>query len=411
MRRKHFCATAPKQACCASYADASASGPLRDMTHPSDTQHTARAALDAARVVFSPEAMGTSTAPDLWQAAQVVLQRVLGRPELTGQALVAEARRLGVLTLSDAHALVALSSWADRSSGPAVNEAERIVLREAWMALEHAVPDTAPAFGATPNSASHSAPHSAPHSTPHAAPYSAAYSPPRPAPGHTTAGPTVAGTTAGSTPRPTFTPEPVLRDADDAAGERRLAAWRRVPMAAWATLVLLLVASGAFGVWYWQGRADRAFADAVAAFRSGNPTLARTAMADMARDFPGDARPLVYLGRMSREDGDLPRARRLLTAAVELAPNSAIASRELASLMLAEGQPEIARRFYVRALQADPNDKVAQGFLACALHRLQRFDEARRWYERAGPGEWQGCLATPPLPGMVPGAVPVPPAS
>jgi hypothetical protein len=71
--------------------------------------------------------------------------------------------------------------------------------------------------------------------------------------------------------------------------------------------------------------------------------------------------------------------------------------------MLTEGQPEIARRFYVRALQIDPADRVAQGFLACALHRLQRFDEARRWYERAGPGEWQGCLATPPLPpGMLP---------
>ncbi|MBL0939218.1 MAG: tetratricopeptide repeat protein [Gemmatimonadaceae bacterium] len=353
------------------------------MTSPGDTLHTARAALDAARVVFSPEAMTASTAPSLWQAAQVVLQRVLGRHELSGHALVGEARRLGVLTLSDAHALVGLASWADRSNTPAVNEAERILLREAWMALEHAVPDSAPAIDTSRPASSASA--SA----------SSAYAPPP------------------ASARPTFSPEPVLRDSAPGSSDTasQVSALRRVPMAAWATLALLIVASGVFGTWYWRGRADRAFAAAVSAYRGGNVTLARTAMADMARDFPTDARPLVYLGRLSREDGDLPRARRLLTAAVELAPNSSIASRELASLMLAEGQPEIARRFYVRALQSAPEDRVAQGFLACALHRLQRFDEARRWYERAGPGEWQGCLAAPPFPGVPPGAIPVPPAS
>ena len=111
---------------------------------------------------------------------------------------------------------------------------------------------------------------------------------------------------------------------------------------------------------------------------------------------------------MSREDGDLPRARRLLTASVRLAPNSALASRELASVMLADGQPEIARRFYVRALQLDPADRVAQGFLGCALFRLNRFDEARRWTDRAGPGDWSRCVAPTPLamPNMLPAPMP-----
>jgi hypothetical protein len=335
-----------------------------------DSSLTARAALDAARRVFSPDAMATSTAPVLWGAAQVVLQRVVGRPELTGQALVGEARRLGVLTISDAHALVGLSSWADRSDAPATTESERILLREAWMALEHAAPDSAPDFAPPPQATSHTA-------------YTAsrAASPPPPPP---------------PASMPPLMAEPSSRDA----GSTRRPAMR--PLAWLAVAVVVLAAAGAGG-WWWQGRADRAFVAASAAYRNGNTVLARTAMADMARQFPDDARPLVYLGRLSRDDGDLPRARRFLTTAVELAPNSAIASRELASLMLTEGQPEIARRFYVRALQIDPADRVAQGFLACALHRLQRFDEARRWYERAGPGEWQGCLATPPLPpGMMP---------
>ncbi|MBL0890016.1 MAG: hypothetical protein IBJ19_05335 [Gemmatimonadaceae bacterium] len=354
-----------------------------------DASLTARAALDAARRVFSPDAMATSTAPVLWDAAQVVLQRVVGRPELTGQALVGEARRLGVLTISDAHALVGLSSWADRSDAPATTESERILLREAWMALEHAVPDSAPSFApppyAPPSGSSATAsfgasPAASSGGASTAPPHSSHYSPPPPPPSSM---PPLMGAAAST----------------DSGDRRRLG----LPPLAWLAVAVLVLAAAIGGGWWWQGRADRAFAEASAAYRSGNTVLARGAMADMARRFPNDARPLVYLGRLSRDDGDLPRARRFLTTAVELAPNSAIASRELASLMLTEGQPEIARRFYVRALQIDPADRVAQGFLACALHRLQRFDEARRWYERAGPGEWQGCLATPPLPpGMLP---------
>jgi tetratricopeptide (TPR) repeat protein len=330
------------------------------------TLQSARAALDAARGVF---ASGQPTpAPALWQAAQQVLQLVLGRPELTGHALVGEARRLGVLTLSDAHALVGLSSWADRSGAPAADEAERLLVRESWMALEHAVPDVPPQVAPPPPP------------PPRRPAQEAPFAPPR------------AQAQADALPN------------DTAVAPRR----RRGPLL--AALAALVVAGSAGGLWWYTGRADRLYRDGVEAFQRGAREVARTTFVQMAQQHPDDARPLVYLGRLSREDGDLARSRRFLTSAVRLAPGSAIAARELAGVMLAEGQPEIARRFYVRAIELDPTDRMAQGFLGCALARLQRVDEARRWIDRAGPGDWQRCL--PPMPLLPPGALPpaVPPA-
>ena len=103
------------------------------------TTSAPRAALNAARFVLSPQS--TSPAPAVWAGAQRVLQAVTARPELSGQALIGEARRLGALTLTEAHALVALVTWADGSDGPAESESERTLLREAWIALEHAADD------------------------------------------------------------------------------------------------------------------------------------------------------------------------------------------------------------------------------------------------------------------------------
>jgi Flp pilus assembly protein TadD len=79
-----------------------------------------------------------------------------------------------------------------------------------------------------------------------------------------------------------------------------------------------------------------------------------------------------------------------------------VAQRELASVLLADGNPELARRFYVRAIELDPRDRLAQGFLGCALLRLGRVDEARRWLDRAGPGEWSACAAPPVTRGVAP---------
>ncbi len=326
---------------------------------------TPRAALEAARLVFSrPDG---APAPALWSAAQQVLQLVLGRPELTGQALVGEARRAGLISLSDVHALVGLRDWADRSAGAATNEAERILVREAWMALDHAVPEPPAAPPAPP--------------------------PPAPRP----------------TAMPSFAP-PAVEAGAPVATER--ASHRTRLYAGLGALVLLvaLIAGGAW--WYLDGRAGRLVDAGIDAYARSARESARVAFVEAAQADPNDVRPLIYLGRLSREEGDLARARRFLTNAVRVAPASSIAARELAAVMLADGQPEIARRFYVRAIELDPTDRSAQGFLGCALVRLQRLDEARRWTERAGPGDWQRCVPRAPMSGLPtapPGDRPVPP--
>jgi tetratricopeptide (TPR) repeat protein len=162
--------------------------------------------------------------------------------------------------------------------------------------------------------------------------------------------------------------------------------------------VLVLALAGAASWWFLRGRNEQLYADGVAAYTRGAREVARAAFVELAQRTPDDARPLVYLGRMSREDADNARAKRFLTTAVRVAPTSAVAQRELGSVMLADGQPELARRFYVHALELDPTDRTAQGFLGCALARLQRMDEAQRWLARAGAGEWQRCVAPPPMP-------------
>jgi tetratricopeptide (TPR) repeat protein len=152
------------------------------------------------------------------------------------------------------------------------------------------------------------------------------------------------------------------------------------------------------------GRRDP-LAEGIAAYEQGQRMVARLSFERAATQAPSDARPLIYLGRLAREDGDLRQARRLLEQAVQRDAEAPLAHRELASALLADGQPELARRFYVRALALDPDDRVAQGFLGCALAQLGRGDEAQRWTERAGPGDWSACtrdassaIATPPTP-------------
>ncbi|MEO7520463.1 MAG: hypothetical protein ABIW79_01475, partial [Gemmatimonas sp.] len=83
-----------------------------------------------------------------WRAAEMTLRAVTGRSDLSGQALVGEARRIERLTLGDAHVLVALHGWMERQRDPAFvgahdaaapSDGERGVAREAMLALEHAV--------------------------------------------------------------------------------------------------------------------------------------------------------------------------------------------------------------------------------------------------------------------------------
>ena len=302
--------------------------------------HDARAALNAARFVFSPESHAPM--PEVWAHAQQVLRAVTMRPELSGQALIAEARRTGALALSDAHLLVALTTLADASDQPAHEASDDALLPDAWAALERAV-----------SWASASAP---PPSEPLCA-----------------APPVIA---------PPMTAPPVMSSPP---------ASRRWPVARVVGVVLAMLAVGA-AVWGERTtRADRSYRAGVDAYRRGAREVARTAFANAAQQRPGDVRAMVYLGRMLREDGEMARARTLLTTAVRRDPTNALATRELASAMLADGQPDLARRFYVRALQLNPTDRMAQGFLSCALFRLHRVDEARKWAARAGEGEWSRC--------------------
>ncbi len=336
----------------------------------------ARAALNAARFVLSPES--TSPAPAVWAGAQQVLRAVTARPELSGQALIGEARRMGALTLTDAHALVALVTWADASDRPAESESERTLLREASLALDHAVSMNRAAVSDAPLRPTVND---------------------MPAIGY-------APSTDPKAPWSSASPSSAASDSDGIEA-RTAPRW----LSARGIVIALLVVGAltAIGWWVLSQRSDRAYQDGVAAYGRGAREVARTAFAQAAQKNPNDAGPLVFLGRMSREEGDLPRARRFLTTAVRIAPNSALANRELASVMLADGQPEIARRFYVRALQLDPADRVAQGFLGCALFRLNRFDEARRWTDRAGPGDWSRCIAPMPAPMPAPGYPTLPP--
>lgn len=321
----------------------------------------ARAALDAARRVLAVENGGT--APECWTAAANVLQALLDRPELTGHALVSEARNSGYLKLADAHALVTLISWSDQSSDPPRNESERSLVKLALLALEHAVPEaTQKASGggaaAAANGSSYGSPWDGPPPVPLMAPQRSSH--------------THSDVMSVAAESPTVKP------------------WRKRWVWPGVALLLLALGSSALG-WWVRVRPERQIQAGIAAYERGAREVARSTFTRFAAAHKDDARPLIYLGRMSREDGDLAPARSYLTDAVRLDPGSALAARELASVMLADKQPDLARRFYTRALELAPEDRLAQGFLGCALAQLGRMDEAQRWINRAGPGEWEAC--------------------
>ncbi len=344
----------------------------------------ARAALDAARVVFGPvtdgRAQGSASAraEAMWRAAAGVLHAASGRPDLDGQLLIGEARRQDRLALDAAYPLVALHAWAERvhdapadaqfarDAQPAPGTQERQIAADAIRVLEQMV--------------------TASEQTVVRAPPAPPVMPP---------------------PRASYAPPAVGMREEIAAPSSHRRVFRSAGFIL-SAVVLLLV--GAAGAWYaFRARAvSEDFEAGLAAYQRGTPEVARIAFAKAARATPDDERPLIFLGRLAREEGNLPSARRFLDAAIRLAPASAVANRELAAVLLADGNPELARRFYVRAVQLDPNDRLAQGFLACALHRLGRADEAKRWLDRAGTGDWSACLTAPAPTSASPSASPAP---
>lgn len=366
----------------------------------------ARAALDAARVVFGPllkESESGAGVPAVEaralaasRAAESVLHAVTGRTDLSGQPLIGEARRLGRLSLEDAYPLIALQAWTERTrddATPLTGERlmqEHAVAADALRSLEHAVRalENAPSAQSGQSSFAPRADASTPFSAPPVSP-----SPPR--------------ERAANAP-PSFDQLRDVRMLEEIAAPPRRGAFFR--STGFIIGVFALLVLGGAGGWYAYSQRNGAndFQDGVAAYQRGANEVARIAFAKAARNAPNDERPLVFLGRLSREEGNLASARRFLDAAIRVAPQSAMANRELAAVLLADGNPELARRFYVRALQIDPNDRLAQGFLGCALHRLGRAEEAARWTDRAGPGDWTPCLSAPapPINATTPSATP-----
>ena len=174
-------------------------------------------------------------------------------------------------------------------------------------------------------------------------------------------------------------------------------------------ILALLVAGGA--VYYFTARpgAQSELARGIQAFDAGRKEQARAYLERVVRADSSLALPHIYLGRIAREEGDLPTAGRELRTAVQLEPQNAVAHRELGALFLSRGQQfanqqradlaradyDAARRSYVRALQIDPKDRAAQGYLGCALVRLGRTQEGVTWLNRAGQGSWSVCAPPP----------------
>lgn len=379
------------------------------MTDPGPV--AAQASLDAARSVLSrmmsaAAAAGERTPPitmarraaDAWSAVEHVLHNVTGRPELGGQPLLAEARRQERLSLDDAHAIMALSDWTERTRAPgsaaqmltlAPTEAERDVAANVLHVLERAVSAYAgnapfaafvpPPFTPVPESPNRFAP-------PPAASVTAATFPASPPP-ITTGAPDAASRNV------------VSRAADTDAGAHAPPALAdaRTPRSSGLVVgaIVAVLAVACVAGWYaLRGTSSASATDqGVAAYTRGSIETARLALTDAVKSHPNDARALTYLGRITREQGDAATARTYLERAIRIEPDNALALRELGSALLADHQPELARRFYVRALTVNGSDKLAQGFLACALSQLNRTDEAARWLERAGPGDWSRCVS------------------
>ena len=364
-----------------------------------------RAALEAARSAFAPSRgrtpLETTAAPTyepidaqlttvfgranaMWHATEQALRLATDRGELSGQALIAEARRLNRLTLGDAHALIALQGWVERateharagatdSAAIAENDAslpeeqERLIASEAFMAIEHALREHGELVAPAPRTGVDA--------------------------GEATLAAANTATSQGAYRVPPRTPPAgagMASPSSPAASARSRRMWL-VPL-----VVAGIAAAGAGGWALWQRRGLSDYRNGVAAFTRGDRSAARAALARSAQQRPNDARPLVLLGRIAREQQDYTQARRYLQAAVRVDPTNALASRELAAALLADGEPELARRFYVYAIERDPTDRVAQGFLGCTLMRLGRPDLAATWFARAGAGEWSVCARSTP---------------
>ena len=339
----------------------------------SANRRAALGALDRVRPVVSGlhrTRANDELAADLgtaWELTEVALRALVGGSTLAGQALVREVRQRELITLEQAHALVNFHAAKDRAELPGyqIVATDVTAARDAVTTLDHALGGTvvgAPALETVP------------------------LPPPRSA----------TGAPAGGVAM-----DPVPASAR--GGVRGLPAGVLLLL-----IALVVVALGAGAWWLIAGRdGGGGLAEARQLYAQGQHEQARLAFSAVAREHPELAEPHIYLGRIAREQGEVATAQQELSTAIRLDTASAVAQREMGSLMLATNNPEVARRFYLRAVRLDPNDRVAQGYLGCALMRLGNVEAATRFLDRAGAGDWSACRAqAPPAAAMPPGGYP-----
>ncbi|HUF25604.1 MAG TPA: tetratricopeptide repeat protein [Gemmatimonadaceae bacterium] len=319
-------------------------------------QRAALSALDAVRLKanrLDPARNTEENAADIidaWAGIETALRSLLGGSTLAGQGLIHEARQRQMIGFELGNQLAAALVVRDKvqRTDYTPSSSDIVTVRDAYRALQDAL------MSAPPSEAV----------------------------------PIAAGSTADTVAEAQTTA--VVRPA------------RRIPLIAVVGAFLLVVALIALWYFVWGPGSQAAFNRGVEYYRSGRPGLARTEFQRAAQQHRDDARPLIYLARISREEGDVATARQHLDAAIRLEPRNALAQREMGSLLFTTRNYPLARDFYIRAVQYNPADTVAQGWLGCTLIRLGRVTEGLRFIQRAGQGPWTQCA-------MAPQQMPMPP--
>jgi tetratricopeptide (TPR) repeat protein len=312
-------------------------------------QRSALAALNHVRPIIARldvSRHSEDVAADLiegWNGTEVALRSLLGGSALSGQALIRELRQREMLSLAQTHALMEFLAARERAGRTSYTPtaADTAAARHGFQELEGALSGTMTVDA------------------------------PLGAPSVATA------------------PTPVTTDQRTMVVDHHRGPGRLILIGA---VVLALLGVGGFFAWQQFGnRNGNVTAEGARLLAAGRRGEARRAFEDAARENPKAAAPHIYLGRMAREDGDLPRATEELTMAVQLEPRNALAQREMGSLIFLRGDYPLASRFYSRAVEYNPNDKLAMGYLACSQARMGRMDVAVRFFDRAGPGDWSSC--------------------
>ena len=317
-------------------------------------ERSALAALDMARPVIArldASRNSEDVAADLiesWSAVETALRSLVGGSSLGGQALIRELRQRQMLSFEQANSLAEYQAARDRaqSTNYRPSPADIAAARDGFLKLESGL--------------------------------LASVNPPAAAP------PATAASSAATRPM-------VSGDTIERAGRRRFP-WALVGI---SLAALLLIGGGAW--WSMTRGGNDDVQTGVQLLNQGKREVARDVFKKAARDNPKSALPLVYLGRMFRDEQRYDSATAYLQAAIRRDPKSGAAFKEMAKLLFIEGNYDLARQFFVRTLTVAPSDREAAGYLGCTLMRSGRPNEAQSWLQRAGQGEWSACANPAPL--------------